>query len=305
MNQILSVEMPKTNKRTTRTYGSGKASTKSVIIFFSSLLLILGIAMSLLGVFAMFNNKDQKVIGSGEKPAIDISQNASTLDIDILAKNEISKVQYRWNNGEFENVSAVGTNSLEFTADIPSGTNTFEIEVTDIKGLTNTYTHQYIGEEALEALLEFGDNTNTVKVVCKGENVITNIVYYYDDEQEQKQEINNSTTAEIEVPVNQGEHTLTIRAEYEDGTTKKISKKIYCPVVERVQLSDDGNSFILKASDVSGISKVKINFNGQESEEEVNSENFEKVLQLQQGENRLILTVYNSEKISITTKIIE
>ena len=85
---------------------------------------------------------------------------------------------------------------------------------------------------------------------------------------------------------------------------------MYFPVVEKVQLSEDGNSFVIRASDAMKINKVKMNFNGTETIEEVNSENYNKTLQLQDGENRLILTVYsyygkdenNPNGVSITTK---
>lgn len=312
MNQILSVEMPKNNtkKASRRNSGNGKASTKSVIIFFCIILLIFGIALAALGVYSYLNKETEnnqiiQPTSETEKPRIDISQNASELDIEVSSQNKISKIQYKWNDGDIIEENGNGEEILSFVVNIPNGTNTFYIKVTDINGVENEYSNEYVyggGYEEPNANLSFDEASNKLKIVCNEDIKITNIVYHYDNEQEVNTEIND-TDGEVEIPIKQGEHNLTVKVMYEDGNTKQMSKKVYFPIVEKVQPTEDRNGLVLKASDKRKITKVKINFNGQDlPEEEINSETFEKTLQLQEGENRLILTVYNSDGVSITTK---
>lgn len=308
MNQILSVEMPKKNNKTYRkNNGNGKASTKSVIIFFCMILLIFGIAMIGLGVYSKLkDNTEEKPVPTSEtdKPRIDISQNASELDIEVTAKSEISKVEYKWNDGELIEENGNGTDEFNISVKIPSGENTFTIKATDINGIENQYSNSYVGPENAEpnANLSFISATNKLKIICEEEQIITSIKYHYDNEDEKTTQVNN-TKAEIEIPIKQGKHTLTVNVQYEDGTEKETSKKVYFPIVERVKVSQDMSSFIINASDERKITKVEINFNGEDLPvEQVNSETFEKTLQLKDGENRLILTVYNSDGVSITTR---
>lgn len=312
MNQILSIEMPKSNskKTTNRSRGNKKASTKSVITFFCIMLLIFGIAMVGLGIYSILNNKKEnrqiQPTSESDKPRIDISQNASELDVEISSQNEISKIQYKWNDGEVTEEQGNGEETVNLTVKIPSGTNTFNIKAIDINGIESEYSHEYVygGTENDEpnANLSFDADANKLKIVCNEQQKITNIVYHYDNEQEVTTEIND-IDGQVEIPIKQGEHNLTVKVSYEDGTSKQMSKKVYFPIVERVQPTEDRNGLVLKASDKRKITKVKINFNGEElPEEEVNSEKFEKTLQLKEGENKLILTVYNSDGVSITTR---
>lgn len=311
MNQILSVEMSN-NKKSTRAKGNKKASTKSVVIFFGIILIILGIVMALLGAYRMLTNTDESNTEDNTRPKIDISQNATTLDIEIYSDYEISKARYRWNQGAFEEVSGDGTNSLEFNTKVPGGSNTFEIEATDIQGTTTTYSNSYIGPDELQAGLgfdevkdKFSNDKDKLKIKFEDQKVIKNVSYYYDENEQETQKVEiNNTKVEVEIPIMQGEHNLTVVAEYEDGTTREVSKKIYFPVVEAVQVTADGSGFLLKASDERGITNIKMNFNGNESEETINNNTFEKTLPLQNGRNWLILTVYNKDGVSITRRTV-
>ena len=105
--------------------------------------------------------------------------------------------------------------------------------------------------------------------------------------------------------VRPGEHNLTIKVGYEDGTVGKLSKKVYIPTIDILAngVGTNYTKFIIKASDSRIIEKVQINFNGVETEEQVNQETFTKELDLRPGEpgsNQLIVKVYNKDGMSIT-----
>ena len=307
MNQILSVEMPKSkSKKPYRNSSSKKASIKSVVIFFCIILLIFGIAMVGLGIYSKLKDGKNSEVPEENKPIINISQGTTTLELDITGKNEISKIQYNWNGETNQELPVNGTTNVRTSIDIPTGTNTLNILVTDVEGITNQYSNQYtnssttepnvdpiapVPNDELDANLKFDDTENKLKIAYEGEQVINHIIYYYDIETENTVQVND-TKFEQEIDIKEGEHNLTLKVVYEDGTQKQITKKVYFPYIER-ELTLDGN-LSFKATDTSKITKIAINFNGQESEIQVDNENYENIFQSITGENRLIITIYNT-----------
>ena len=309
MNQILSVEMPKKNtKKRHYNNSSQKTSIKSIVIFFSVVLIIFGIAMIGIGLFSKNNKNEQPAvipaIPDAEIPRIDVVQNASesVLEVDVSAQSEISKIEYWWNEGNMKEIELDGRNSKTFSIPIPEGSNTVNILVTDSNGKTETFQNSYTGEEQAKVNLEFNTVTNTLKIICEEEKTIKSISYNYDEEEIQTKDINN-VRAEIEIPIKQGEHSLTVKVIYEDGTTKGKTEKIYFPKIENLRGPEDRSYAIFSASDVRKISRVLITFNGEELPEDTpNSETYEKTLQSKEGLNELSVTVYNTDGVYITAK---
>ena len=310
MNQILSVEMPKNNAYGKQKGEPKKASTKSILIFFAILLVIFGIAMIIVAISTKNNNNNSNKDNGTTPPVqvnssttrIDASQNGSEVDVDVSAASAIASIEYRWNEEATQQITTNGSTRMSFEIeDIPSGSNNLTIIAKDINGETATLTRTYVGAEKLNVELENAE-INKLKITCKEEKIIKSLSYGYDSEELKTDTINN-TTAVVEILKKQGEHTLTVKAIYEDESTKQISKKVYFPVVEKIEVPADGSSALIRASDERKIVKVTMNFNGQDLEEESpNSTEFQKTLQSINGENRLILTVYNSDGVTTTTR---
>ena len=306
MNQILSVEMPKKRTKSKSSGQNNKASTKSVIIVFCIVLIVLGIALIGIALFSMLGNKEQPSIGiQSDLPRIDVTQNATELEIEISCVSEISSIEYNWEDKEPEKISGNGKNYKYLKVDIPGGTNIFTLKVTDSEGRTNEYNKEYVGaKEPNITIFDPSQKTNTIIVKCEETQIIKYMSYYYDEEQEQKTDINN-TVGTINIGVRTGEHNLTIKVGYEDGTVGKLSKKVYIPTIDVLTngVGTNYTKFIIKASDTRMIEKVQIKFNGVETEEMVNQETYTKELDLRPGEpgsNELIIKVYNKDGMSIT-----
>ena len=312
MNQILSVEMPKSkSKKAYRKSNSKKTDIKVVLIFFCIILLILGIAMAGLGIYSKFKDSKNPKISEESKPTINVSQGVTTVELDITGKSEISKIQYNWNGETNKEIPTNGTTNVRTSINLPTGTNTLNIMVTDINGVTNQFSNKYTNtnttepivdpitpepSDELEANLKFDDITNKLTIANEGEKVINNIIYYYDSEPENTVEVND-TKFEQRINIKEGEHDLTLKVIYEDGSQKQVTKKVYFPLLER-ELTSDRN-LLVRVMDTTKITKVKINFNGQESEKQVDNESYEQVFQSIPGENRLIVHVYNTAGVYI------
>ena len=310
MNQILSVEMPKKKSKLKKQGGQGnKASTKSVVIFFSIVLLVFGIALIGISLYSMLAGKNQTTtVAQSNSPRIDVTQNATELDIDVSCEAQISKIEYNWEGQETQTIEASGKNSTEVTIDIPSGTNIFTMIVTDANGKTSEYSKEYVGaKEPNITTFAPKEGENKITIGCEENQNIKYISYSYDDGQEKTKQINN-TTATIEVEALEGEHKLAIKVGYEDGTVGKISKNVYFPTIDIKTNGTNTNytKFIINASDLRTIEKAVINFNGKETVEQVNQDTYSKEVALQPGApgtNKLIITIYNKDGMPITKRV--
>ena len=316
MNQILSVEMPKKKSKIKNGYNN-KASTKSVVTFLCIGLIIFAIAMIGVSIYSMMNykNKDEKKeVIQNDLPKIDVTQNASELEIEITCASEISSIEYNWEEKAPEKVNGNGSKYISLKVDIPSGANVFTINAIDSEGRENKYSAEYVG--AKEPNITLFDPTqfdpkkelNVITVKCEETQKIKFMSYYYDEEPEQKTDINN-TVGIIKIPEKQGEHKLTIKAGYEDGTEGKLSKKVYVPNLEiAANGGEQYDKFIINASSSRTIDKVIIIFNGVKTEETVNSETYNKEIDLNPGEpgtNFLEVTVYDKDGMFFTKKVID
>ena len=308
MNQILSVETPK-KKHKARGMGgqNNKASTKSVVIFFSIVVLLFGIALIGVGIHAVLvKNMAKTSKTQSNLPRIDVIQNATELEIEISCESEIASIEYKWEEQETEKVDVSGKKSTSLKVNIPSGTNIFTIKVTDVDKNSNEYSKEYVGAKEPN-ITAFEQKDNKIIVSCQETQIIKFMSYNYDEKDDQVKEINN-TTGTIEIESIQGEHELTIKVGYEDGTVGRISKKVFIPTIK---IETDGfnaryTKFIINASDSRTIEKVRINFNGNITEDIVNNLTYTKEIPLQPGEpgtNKMIITVYNKDGMSITKRI--
>lgn len=291
MNQILSTQMPNAKNKVK----GKKANIKSVIVFFCIVIILFALSIIGLVVFSQLNDSDTSTENiTATKPRIDIIENSTSLEINITHSKEIATIVYGWSNEDTTQINGNGETSFTLEDEIPVGTNTFSITVTDVDGVQETYTGQYTGIEQLDATINIAQENNDLIVTVQCDTIITKISYYYDEEDPTEQDFSD-TTAEISIALRSGEHNLTIIIEDETGKVREETNKIYVPTLEVVT---DTQNFIIQASDNAGISRVVINFNGSEEEVEVNSTTYENTIPLIDGENRIIVTVYNVEGIS-------
>ncbi len=300
MNQILSVEMEnnKTRKKTK------KANIKSVVILFSAILLIFGMSIISVGVFLQGQKDDGKAnqgvtASTGEKPTVEIIQDVNKLNITVSSDIEIANVIYKWNNEEETQVNGNNEKSMELNITIPVGTNVLSIIAKDVNGIETSIEREYEGVEVYEPTISLRQEDNALKVVCESETNIENISYSFDNQEMQTQEVND-TTAEIEIEKIEGAHDLAITVTNENGEKYEDKKPIYVPIAT---VTTDGNNFIINAEDTRGIKSVDINFNDNEQSIDVGDTTYTNTIPLRNGENKIILVVYNEDGLSVTKRI--
>ena len=297
MNQILSVEMPSKKKKKS----NKKVNIGSIIAFFCIILLIFGILMIGIGIFSKLKNtgEEDKPGYVQPKPIIEIVQKVSKLEIKVKSEKVISKVVYKWNNGIETPVNGTNETTMELEINVPEGNNILSITATDEDGISETFEREYIGVEEYTPKVEIRQRSNYLDVSCESDAVIKEISYYYDEKALSTKPIGEKTGTVV-IDAMPGEHNLTIIVIDEIGREYKKNSKVSVPEINVVT---DGTYFIVTGKDVLGLKKVEINFNGEDSQKALNSEEYSEQFKLKKGENRIIVKLTNSEDITYIKKV--
>ena len=294
MNQILSVEMPKNKSGSYK--NSNKADIRTIIIFFCIILILFALIITVVAVSTMNKDKQQQPTQTpaitGTQPIINVEiQSETTLNIIVSHDKQISSIVYNWNDGEKIQESDIGETIKEIQVEITSGTNTLNVSVTDINGVTQTYSNQYTGTQGPSIILEQQDNN--IKLTAQSDKNISYISYNWDGGEEKQIQVNDIKTEQL-IEVLEGEHTLNIVVVDIEGQETTKSQTIKGDNKPILKITTDKVNLFLEASDDEGLTKMTVQvYNGELEEFEINDTQYNRTIPLQDGDNKLIITVYN------------
>ena len=301
MNQILSVERNGKNKNI--------SSIKSILIVFSVILIIYGLGMTSSGIYSYYKNatsgsKNNVILTNGTKPVITIErESASTINIVVTHDKEIESITYTINDEDPVEVAGNGKKEIKESVELPVGKSTIKINAKDINGISASYESENDVEEKPTITLEQQDGK--IKAVVESKINIDYIMYYWDeDEQNAKQaEINDLKTEQL-IDVLEGTHTLNITAVDINGAKTTKTQKIIGDNKPTLDVKTNGKIFRIKAADDEELTKIEITLNSNETiTEDINDKTYTKDIELENGENRLIITVYNKNGLSAVARV--
>ena len=140
------------------------------------MLIIFAIIIAIVGVFLLEKKQKeqpQNTVITGTQPNINVEiQSDSKLNIIVTHDKEISNVSYNWNDEDPVEQINIGQSNYELEVDIPSGTNTLNISVTDINGVTQTYSNEYSGSNIMLEQVE-----DKIKIIEMEEHYDYKITY--------------------------------------------------------------------------------------------------------------------------------
>ena len=305
MNQILSVEMPKEGKGK----GKKKSSIHSIIMVFCVILIIFGIGMISTGGYSYYknisNNKNLGLeVSNNTKPNITIERiNASTINIVATHDKQIISVSYYFNEEEPVEVSGEGKNSVEIEVKLPVGESTLNIVAKDINGISASYMSTFEVDERPEIKLE--QVGNQIQATVESKINIDTVSYYWDDDTDNAKTyaINDVKNVTL-IDVLEGSHTLSIIAKDIQGNEASKNQKIIGDNKPILNVTTNGEKFIIEASDDENLSKVEITLNSNETiVEQINNKEYRKEIDLENGVNKLIVKVENANGLSETKKV--
>lgn len=310
MNQILSVEMPKNNKSRNRST-SNKANIKTVIIFFCIILILFAIIIGGVGVYSLMNknkassekpNHNGTITGTQAKIDVEV-ESESKIKIVVTHDKQISKIEYNWNGENTQEISDIGETSYEIPLEVPTGTNTLNVTVTDVNGVkTQNEPKEYTNGVAEEGIKLTIVPENPIKIKVESNVNISTISYNWDGGEEKQIQI-NATTTEQTIDALEGKHTLNVVAVDVDGKEAKDSITTLGDNKPELKLSVESGKLIINARDDQEITKVTVNINGKQREANVNKKEFNGSIPLENGENKIIVTVYNTNGVQNVQRV--
>lgn len=301
MNQILVTEKKKKSKKTSR----GPIEIKGIVRFFAVFIMLFGIVLAGEGSYALYKEIDESK--PENIPDLSLTRDGDTVILKIEHNTEISKVNYRWNDGE-ENSIPEGTTYVEEEILLPDGNNVLNITVIDMKNRE----YQFIKEYNLEGVditkpnievTQTEEGTANISIVASDETAITEMTYKINDEQEVTVQATEDGQKEItqDITLPEGQNTLTVVARDTTDNVTTYEKQIIVsskPTIEIV--SQEGNTITLKISDKYGLKDVIVNLNGKvyssrdiDQNPNVNKNEIYVPLELQSGNNVLSIEVTN------------
>ena len=301
MNQILVTEKKKKNKKTSR----GPIEIKGIVRFFAVFIMLFGIVLAGEGSYALYKEIDESK--PENIPNLTLTRDGDTVILKIEPNTEISKVNYRWNDGE-ENSIPEGTTYVEEEILLPDGNNVLNITVIDMKNRE----YQFIKEYNLEGVditkpnievTQTEEGTANISIVASDETAITEMTYKINDDQEVTVQATEEGQKEItqDITLPEGQNTLTVVAKDTTDNVTTYEKQIIVsskPTIEIV--SQEGNTITLKISDKYGLKDVIVNLNGKvysskdiDQNPNVNKNEIYVPLELQSGNNVLSIEVTN------------
>lgn len=310
MNQILSVEMPKNNKSRNRST-SNKANIKTVIIFFCIILILFAIIIGGVGIYSLTNKKTEvtekpnengKITGTQAKIDVEV-ESESKINIVITHDKQISKIEYNWNGQDTQEISDVGETTYEIPLEVPTGTNTLNVTVTDVNGVKTQMTPKEYTNGTTDAGVKLTITLeNPIKIKVESNVNISTISYNWDGGEEKQIQI-NATTTEQTIEVLEGKHTLNVVAVDVEGKEAKDSVTTFGDNKPELKLSVDSGKLVIDAKDDQGIDRITVNINGKQREAKINNKEFKGDIPLDNGENKIIVTVYNTNGVQNMQKV--
>ncbi len=292
MNQILYTE----NKKS-----SGPVNIKTILKIFAICMLIFGIILVGIGAYVLYKNFTESQVEEVIKPKISVENNGDdTITISVKHQKQISNIKYSWNQENEQTIEGEGKTNIQKVIDIPIGTNILNITATDVDGqISDQYEGKFVAEE--DPKINISAEGTNIKAVFTATNKISYITYRWDEEEEQKIDVGDTSFEQlIEIP--QGLHTLTIIAVDINNKTTTKQQDVNGVTKPKLSVKTDGQNFIIEASDDEKLEKVEFILNGQGYRLNINDKKFNYSYPLEDGENKLEVTVYNSNGLTETFK---
>lgn len=309
MNQILSTSMPMNNNKKNKS--AKPIAIGSILKFFAIAILVFGVFMIGTGAYAIYKNQSYQQEQNLE-PTISIENKTDNIILlKITHEKNIARMEYSWNDEQKIVVNGNNGKYLEKEINIPSGKNTLHVLVIDEDGREMTYEKQY----EIESNINIEVSGNKIRITYEGDTTISYMTYRWDEEDEKTVEIND-TSIDEEIEAIKGLHTLTVIVVDENNNTDTKQQKINGVSKPKITIGIDEQQehFVIQASDEEKLSKIEFTLN-QDYDQlyELNLEDKDMKellyvlpddLKLNQGENIIEVTVYNSSGVSEETGIV-
>ena len=314
MNQILLTDndnsKKKKNNKTINKINSNTNSNdiKKIIMFFSIVILVFGIAIGGVYGYKLFNNKEQQVVISEPKLALQKAEEGAE-SVTIIAESEIgiSKIIYKWNEEQEEIKELNGRTKQEEIIEIPYGENKLTVKIIDQNGKEKETTETFYREdEEQKPLIETSIvEDGKLKIVATSQSAMQYIEYRWNEEENIKIEAENEEDTSIEtiIDVKRGKNIITIVATDINNNKEAVEKTFNGVNRPEITVNKKQNKLYMKMTHDIGFKSIEFyvngttymydeNFSGYDAEKK----EIEYYFDLKEGENIVIIKAISTEE---------
>ena len=269
MNQILLTDTDNNKKKNnSKNNRSNSNDIRKIIMFFSIVILVFGVAIGgVYGYRIIKNSKGKEVIISEPKLSLQSAEEGAE-EVVIIAESEvgISKIIYTWNNEEEVIKELSGRTKQEEIVEIPFGENTLKVKVVDLNGKEKKITEEFSRIEEYSDKIEINTSIvdNKIKIVATSELPISYLTYRWNEEEETKIEAQSENEFSIEtiIDVKRGANKITITAKDNAGNSNSIDKNFDGRLKPEINVYIENNRLYMKIAHDMGFEKVEFYVNG-------------------------------------------
>ena len=278
MNQILEFGTEKRGK-SPKGHGEGSASDKIVKVF-AIILMIFAIGLIASGVYSLVKNNNDSSDSSGEtttqvKAKINavLDEANGTVILTVESDIAISKIEYNWNTNTATTIDGQNQTSIEREINLPSGSNTLNVKVTDSEGNQTSESFDFESDSGNDIIspnitLETTEDNNLL-ITAEDETEMSFITYRWNDEEETTvyvdDDSDDKTTITVEIEIPEGTNTITVVAvdsSYNTNTQTGTLTGLLKPEIT-YELSEDGSEITFYCTHSSGIKEIYYTLNDQ------------------------------------------
>lgn len=286
LNQILFINDGK---------GNG-TDIKKIIKFFAIAAIVFGVAMAGTGSYAMIQKSNER----NSIPDLSVQNlNDGNISIIVVHNKEIDSITYSWNDEDIEEIGGAGRTEIEEIIPAKGGTNTLKVTAVDIEGKSNVFENQFTIEDNKKPGLDLKVEGNKVILTATDETEISYLTYRWNDEEEVT--VNAEDELEIieEIDIKEGTNKLTVVAVDSNNNMTEKSQEFKGLSKPKIDAWKEGGQLILKITHEKGIGKIKVKYNGENTEygSDKTNNNSEVTLKfnLKIGDNHVDVWAYSSE----------
>ena len=252
MNQILYTIEERNNQ----------SKIKSIVLFFGIFLIIFGISITGVSAYSIVssNKRKQEEIEMSKIPEITLENGDNKAIIRVEHVRNIKDIVYSWisEDGEEtdeETISENKASGIAETIEIPAGTNTLHVKVTDMEGKYATAEKEYSYKGTYMDVYVVDNKNLRIKVIDV--NGLQSVTYNWNNDEKitEYAEDTDTQTMEIETAIPVGMNTINVTAvnnENEKVTMNKDVQGITKPTIY-VTFNSDRILFTMKIKDDQGI----------------------------------------------------
>jgi len=253
LNQILFINDGK---------GNG-TDIKKIIKFFAIVVIVFGLIMCGQGSYSIAQKSKEK----NSIPDLSVQNlNNGNISIIVVHNKEIDTITYSWNDEEQEEIGGAGRMEIEEKIPAKGGTNTLKVTAIDIEGKSNVFENQYTIEDNIDPELNLEIKGNKIKVTATDETEIAYITYRWNEEDEEKIEADGEVEIVEEINIKSGTNKITVVAVDSNNNMTEETEEIKGLSKPSIDAWKEEGQLILKITHEQGIRKIKVKYNGEESE---------------------------------------